>query len=77
MVAAAPAVLPTAWLWASTEPSPEANESPAYSSTTTPRSAGEVAWAVMAGLVPPPFVIGAVQMLISVLSAAANEVTLV
>ena len=61
----------------STEPSPAAGESPAYSSTATPMSADEVTWAVMAGLVPPPLVIGAVQMLISVSSEAANEVTLV
>ena len=70
-------VLPTAWLWVSTEPSPAADESPEYSSTATPMSADEVTRAVTVGLVPPPTVIGAVQMLISVSSAAANEVTLV
>ncbi len=65
------------WLCASTEPSPAADESPEYSSTATPMSADEVTRAVTTGLVPPPFVIGAVHTLISVSSVAANEVTLV
>jgi hypothetical protein len=45
---------------------------PLYSTAETPTSALEVGLAVTVGRVPPPAVIGAVQMLSSVWSEAAK-----
>ena len=49
---------------------PAAVERPEYSSTAAPMSAFAVGVTVIAGLVPPPAVIGAVHTLSSVLSDA-------
>ena len=67
---AAALVVPVALALWSTAAVPAAVDRPAYSSTATPRSALALGVAVIVGIVPPPAVTGALQMLISVLSEA-------
>ena len=69
--------VPVAVLSWSTAAAPAAAESPEYSLAAAPMSALAVAVMVMAGLVPPPAVIGAVQTLSSVSSDALTLATLV
>ncbi len=54
----------------STAATPAAVDSPEYSDTAAPTSAFALGFTVIAGLVAPPAVIGAVQTLSSVLSEA-------
>ena len=65
---AAPLVVPVAWEVTSTAAVPEALERPEYSEAMAPTSALALGVTVIAGLVPPPAVIGAVHTLSSVLS---------
>ena len=74
---AAAVVVPVALLVTSTAPMLAAVDRPEYSSAATPMSALDVLVAVIVGLVPPPAVIGAVQMLSSSPSEAVNRSTLV
>ena len=64
--------LPVAALGTSIAPAPDAGDRPEYSSPAIPMSAVHVVVTVMVGLVPPPAVIGAVQILSSVASAAVK-----
>ena len=72
-----PEDVPVAVLDASTAAAPDALDSPEYSSAAPPMSALPVAVMVIAGRVPPPAVIGALQTLSSVSSDAVTLVTLV
>ncbi len=72
-----PEDVPVAVLSWSMAAAPEALDNPEYSSAAPPMSALAVAWIVIAGRVAPPAVIGALQTLSSVSSAATMLVTLV
>src|SRR3954447_13103956 len=72
-----PEEVPVAVLDASTAAAPDALDRPEYSRAAPPMSALPVAVMVIAGRVPPPAVIGALQTLSSVSSDAVTLVTLV
>src|SRR5262249_26463818 len=72
LTVAAPPVVPLDRALWSTAATPAAVDSPEYSRTVTPTSALADGVTVIVGFVPPPAVIGAVQMLCSVPSDATK-----